>query len=434
MSLAKGLRALAAGRQKAVAAQGLMAAGLASPGALAGFGEEEARKLSAVDRCLEILSDSMAKLPNYVIDSRSRRRLADHPALYALNVRPNEAMTPSVRKKALELSRLEGGAGYDWILRDPATGRLRELIPLPWRLVTPWRDRAGRMWYTVTHPLTGEPMVLSGQDVCHYKGSSLDGLRAAGVLDRASEAIAAARAAQQYDLAYYQNGGQPGGILKTSSDLGGYQTGPDGQPLKRMDGSLVSRKDQLREEWERTYAGPKNSHRVAILDLSLDYQPLAASNRDSQFVENKELSVKDICRYFGVPLHFLGEGKMAYNSNEQGAIEYVVRTLHPIVSQYEEEQSYKLLTDSELAAGLEIRINLMAELKGDTNSRAVWYRTMRQEGVFSINDIRALEDMPDIPGGDAHYVPLNYTPLKAKGEEENGQNLENCLGAEGVSG
>ena len=148
-----------------------------------------------MDRCLEILSDSIAKLPNYVIDSKSRRRLADHPALYALNVRPNEAMTPSVRKKALELSRLEGGAGYDWIIRDSATGRLRELIPLPWRLVAPWRDQAGRMWYTVSHPLTGEPMILPGQDVCHYKGSSLDGIRAIGVLDRASEAIAAARAA-----------------------------------------------------------------------------------------------------------------------------------------------------------------------------------------------------------------------------------------------
>ena len=108
---------------------------------------------------------------------------------------------------------------------------------------------------------------------------------------------------------------------------------------------------------------------------------------------------------------------MAYNSNEQGAIEYEVRTLHPIVSQYEEEQSYKLLTDGELAAGLEIRINLMAELKGDAASRATWYRTMRQEGVFSVNEIRALEDLPDIPGGDAHFVPLNYAPLGAAEKE-----------------
>ena len=108
-------------RKKAVTAGGLVAAGLPPSGA--SVTEEEARKLSAVDRCLEILSDSIAKLPNYVMDGGTRQRLPQHPALYALNVRPNEAMTPSCRKKALELSRLEGGAGYDWIIRDPATDR-----------------------------------------------------------------------------------------------------------------------------------------------------------------------------------------------------------------------------------------------------------------------------------------------------------------------
>lgn len=64
--------------------------------------------------------------------------------------------------------------------------------------------------------------------------------------------------------------------------------------------------------------------------------------------------------YFGVPLYKLNDGAQSYASNEQNSIEYVVSTLHPIVTQYEEEQTYKLLTDSELKKGLEIRINMMA--------------------------------------------------------------------------
>ena len=86
-------------------------------------------------------------------------------------------------------------------------------------------------------------------------------------------------------------------------------------------------------------------------------------------------------------------------------------TLHPIVTQYEEEQTWKLLTDRELTAGLEIRINMMAELRGDTESRRKWYQTMLQEGPFSVNDVLALEDLPDIPGGDEHRASLNYVPL-----------------------
>lgn len=412
MSMSGGLRAMARSpsRRKAVTAGGLVVSGYPVDGAETS--DTLARKLSAVDRCIEILSDSMGKLPNFIMDSRTRERITDHPLLHLLNVRPNEAMTPMVRKKLLETSRLEGGNGYDWIVRDPRTGRAVELIPVPWRLVEPWKDTAGRIWYTVTHPFTGEPMVLPNEDICHYKGASRDGLKGISVLRRASEVIASARAAQEYERAYYESGGQPSGVLKTDADLGGWAEGADGKPLQRADGSLVSLKDQLRSEWEKVHAGPKNGHRVAILDLGLDYKPITATNADAQFIESKEVSIRDIARYFGVPLYKLQEGKQAYGSNEQNAIEYVVGTLHPIVTQYEEEQTWKLLTDGELWAGLELRINMMAELKGDTEARSRWYQMMLQEGPFSVNDVLALEDMPDVPGGDEHRASLNYVPLR----------------------
>lgn len=85
-------------------------------------------------------------------------------------------------------------------------------------------------------------------------------------------------------------------------------------------------------------------------------------------------------------------------------------TLHPIITQYEEEQSYKLLTATELEK-LEIRINMMAELKGDTASRASWYRAMSELSVFCPDDICALEDIPNVPGGHLRRASLNYVPL-----------------------
>ena len=373
--------------------------------------ESLARKLSAVDRCIEILSDSMGKLPSFIMDSRTRERV-DLPLLQLLNVRPNEAMSPSVAKKVVETSRLVTGNGYEWILRSPRTGRITEIIPVPGELVEPWRDQSGRVWYTVTHPWTGEPMRLPQEDICHYKAASRDGLKGVGVLRRASEVIASSLAAQQYERAYYENGGQPSGVLRTESDLGGYAEDPEGKPLTRSDGSWITRKDQLRSEWEKVHAGPNNSHRVAILDFGLDYKPLSVSNQDAQFIESREVSVRDIARYFGVPLYKLQEGKQAYGSNEQNAIEYVVGTLHPNVSQYEEERTWKLLTRSQVDAGLEVRINMMAELRGDTSARGQWYKDMMQEGPFSVNDVRALEDMPDVPGGDERRASLNYVPLR----------------------
>lgn len=411
MSIAQGIRVLARvpTRRKAVTAESMIAAGYPPMGT--DTNESLARKLSAVDRCIEILSDSMGKLPSFIMDSRTRERV-DLPLLQLLNVRPNEAMSPFVAKKVVETSRLVTGNGYEWILRSPRTGRITEIIPVPGELVEPWRDQSGRVWYTVTHPWTGEPMRLPQEDICHYKAASRDGLKGVGILHRASEVIASSLAAQQYERAYYENGGQPSGVLRTESDLGGYAEDPGGKPLTRSDGSWITRKDQLRSEWEKIHAGPGNSHRVAILDLGLDYKPLSVSNQDAQFIESREVSVRDIARFFGVPLYKLQEGKQAYGSNEQNAIEYVVGTLHPNVSQYEEERTWKLLTRSQVDAGLEVRINMMAELRGDTSARGQWYKDMMQEGPFSVNDVRALEDMPDVPGGDERRASLNYVPLR----------------------
>ena len=365
---------------------------------------DAAMKLSAVDRCVEVLSDSMGKLPVYVMDRTSRKKV-EHPLNRVLSERPNEVQTPSVAKKMVEANRNCGGNGYFWIRRSPQSLRCDQLIPVPYELVTPWLDTGGHLWYTVIHPFTGEQMRVPQMDMVHLMAYTHNGWRGISVLQRASEVIAAGRAAQQYNMNYYQNGGQPSGLLYTEADLSRI---PD---KVQPDGTTLSAQDIVRKEWERRYNGPANAGRVAVLDHGLKYQPISISNRDAQFVEQSALSVEDVARFFGVPLYKLQAGKQSYSSNEQNAIEYVVSTLHPIVTQWEDELSYKLLTASERAKGLEIRVNMMAELRGDFTSRSNWYKSMREIGGFSVNDILALEDMPDVEGGDERYASLNYVPL-----------------------
>ena len=143
----------------------------------------------------------------------------------------------------------------------------------------------------------------------------------------------------------------------------------------------------------------------------MKYQQISISNRDAQFIESKAVTVEDISRFFGVPLYKLGAGKQSYNSNEQNGIEYISGTIHPYITQYEEEDSYKLLFDSELDRGMWIKRNMMAELRGDSESRGTWYQKMREIGDFSVNDISDLEDMPNVEVCDARYDSLNYVPL-----------------------
>ncbi len=367
---------------------------------------DSAMKLSTVSRCIDILSDSMGKMPFFIYDAATRERV-QHPVLELMNLRPNPWQTPFAFRKQVEAERVCSGNGVAWIRRDPRTLAPVELVPIPWGKWTVQLLTDGALRYTLTHPFTGETVTCGRMDVIHVTAFTRNGYKGIGYLERARETILAARAAQEYSSSYYQNGGQPSGILRTESDLSGELTVTDPDGTHRT----ISKKDRIREEWEKRHSGPQNAQRIAVLDLGLDYKPLSISNRDAQFVEQTALSVEDIARFFGVPLYKLQAGKQSYSSNEQNAIEYVVGTLHPNATGWEQELLYKLLTPQDISRGLRVRGNLMNELRGDFQSRGAWYRNMRDNGGFSVNDIRALEDMPDVEGGDDHYASLNYVPL-----------------------
>ena len=365
---------------------------------------DSAQKLSAVYAAVDIRSDDLSSLPNYILDTRTRNRVVGHPVLFLLNVRPNPMMTPTVRRKLLERSVLLTGNAYDWIIRDPVTRLPAELIPIPGDLVQIWVDSSRRCWYDVTDPVSREVFRLPQEDVCHYKGPSNDGIHGLSVLTYAAQTIQAGLAAQAYNKAFYESGGQPSGILTVEGDFSGYVMDSEGNPTEK------TQKDAIREEWEKVHSGAANAHKVAVLDYGMKYQALSISQKDAMFIEQQTQTVEDIARYFSMPLYKLQSGKQSYNSNEQNSIEYT-GSLRPRVSQMEEEQTWKLLSLDDIHAGLEIRTNMMALLRSDQKSRAEYYKSMHQEGAYSINDIRALEDLPDVDGGDEHAISLNYIPL-----------------------
>ena len=104
--------------------------------------------------------------------------------------------------------------------------------------------------------------------------------------------IGAGLDAQAYQGRYYSSGGQPSGVLSTEADLGGY--------VKDKAGEAHGRDPErcARREWDRIHSGPDNAYRVAILDHGLTY-PLSATMADAKFVENHDITVIDICNFFG---------------------------------------------------------------------------------------------------------------------------------------
>ena len=372
----------------------------------AGMSRDRAMKISTVNRCVEVLSNSMAVLPLYIMNEGNKKRLEDHRLGRVLWGRANEAMTSFDYNRLMLCNQILRGNAYAWIVRDGRTGYPTELIPLPPDYVTIRFDGDGHLWYVFTHPVTGQVYWLRNEDVLHYKAYSEDGVEGISVLRRAALTLDTARSAQRYENSVWRSGGQPSGILTTDSDLGGeYEVvQPDGTKV------MVDPKEQIRRSWEAVHRGAHNAMRVAVLDLGLKYQPISMTNTDAQFVESNEVRVADVCRFFGVPLHLVYAGKQSYQSNEQNGIEYVNYTLLSYETQWDQEDTYKLLLPGERAGRVRIKRELKVFLKGDTAAQAAWYQAMRILGVYNANEIRALDDRPAIPGGNAYYASLNYVP------------------------
>lgn len=374
----------------------------------AGLSRDKAMKISTVNRCVEVLSNSMAVLPVYIMDEGSKERLGGHRLGKLLWGRANEAMTTFDYQKLMACNQILRGNAYAWIYRDAGSGYPLELLPLPPDYVTARIDASGHLWYFFTHPATGQATQIRPEDMLHYKAYSEDGIEGVSVLKRAALTLDTARAAQQYENSTWRSGGQPSGVLTTDSDLGGLVERVQADGTKAM----VDRKAELRKSWEAVHRGPGNAMRLAVLDLGLKYQPISMTNSDAQFVESSEIRVADVCRFFGVPLHLAYTGKQSYESNEQNGIEFVNYTLLAYETQWGQEDTYKLLLPGERAQGVRIKRELKVFLKGDTAAQAAWYRVLREIGGLSADEIRALEDMGRIPGGGSYYASLNYVPLE----------------------
>lgn len=383
-----------------------------SPGNMS---QDAAMKLSACNRAVNYLSDMMGMLPMSVRNWHTQSEIQEHYLGRVLWNRPNEAMTPFTFWKLIECNRLLFGNGYAYIHRD---GDLRpvELIWLPPDCVDPYLTESGKLLYRFYHPNNGRGYLLDPMSVLHYKAYTEDGIHGISVLHHARNTMETAAAREAYDKAVYENGGSPAGTLETATDLSGYAKDPDGKAIQRGDGSFVTRKDILRGEWERVHSGAANSFRVAVLDLGLTYKPIAVNNRDAQFVESKSVSIEDIARFFGTPLNKLFTGKQSYNSNEANSLDVLTDTLQPIVTQYEQEDKWKLLTTSETDKGLYIRRNMMVTLRADTAARGTWYKNMREIGAYSVNDILHKEGEPSVPGGDKRLYSKNFDDLENLGK------------------
>jgi HK97 family phage portal protein len=345
--------------------------------------------------CITYLSRTPAQVPWRVMREdpvKGKVPAPTHPADRLLNKRPNPEMGALTFRQTLIQWALRFGNGYaeiEWDLR----GAPFALWPIHPRRVEPKRDGAGRLFYRVWNETGGGYVDVDAADMLHIRGMG-DGAVGMSVLEYAAESLGWAQATQLFGSTYFGEGMNPSGVIEVPTGMS-----PEAREI-------------LREELELLYRGPKGK-RTAILDAGMKFNRLSTQPNDSQFIETRQHQVEEICRWFSVPPHKVMHLLRATFSNiEHQSIEVVVDSIAPWAKVLEEEADYKLF-GRENRGGFYTKLFLQALMRGDSKSRAEFYKAMVGMGVMSINEVRELEDLNPIgPDGDVRFVPVNMQTLE----------------------
>ena len=110
---------------------------------------------------------------------------------------------------------------------------------------------------------------------------------------------------------------------------------------------------------------------------------------------------------FGVPPHLVGDlSRGTYNNVEQQSLDFTLNVVLPYVRIFEAAMERDLLTDDDRRAGIVIRFNLEAALRGDFKTRQEGLKIQREAGVINANEWREHEGMNPISekdGGEGYW-------------------------------
>ena len=369
--------------------------------------ERTAMQTTAVYACVRILAEAVASLPLHVYeyqDDGGKKLVHDHPLYYLLHDEPNPEMTSFVFRETLMSHLLIWGNAYAQIIRDGA-GRVLGLYPLLPDKMEVQRDDKGNIYYVYSRNSDENPtfkeygnIKLKAEDVLHIPGLGFDGLIGYSPIAMAKNAVGMTLACEEYGASFFANGANPGGVLE--------------HPGVLKDPSKV------RESWNSVYRGVSNAHKIAVLEEGMKYQQIGIPPEEAQFLETRKFQINEIARLYRIPPHMVGDlDKSSFSNIEQQSLEFVKYTLDPWVIRWEQSLQRSLLLPGEKGKYF-IKLNVDGLLRGDYQSRMNGYAVGRQNGWFSANDIREMENMnpiPDEQGGNLYLINGAMTKLEDAG-------------------
>jgi HK97 family phage portal protein len=371
--------------------------------------EDTAMQLIAVSACVRILSDAVSCLPLDAVRANGevRTTIEPAPAIVADPFGGANDTRFSTRRTGLSQVMvsllLRGNAYLAVVSRDSMhrPTRLRVLHPDRVKCVF---NEAGERTYEVDRKPADAGDIVHLLGMCYPESAT-----GISVIAHARQSIGLGLAAEEFGARFFGSGAHMTGIVHVPGDLD------------------KERARQLKESFEASHGGLKNSHTVGVLSGGAEWKPISVTPDDAQFLGTRAAQNLDVATLFGIPPHMLGQVDKTTSWGtgiEQQGLGFLAYTLSPWLGRIEDAWS-AMLPKPHTA-----RFNADALLRTDTAGRYAMYGAARAAAILTTNEIRALENYGPIDGGDDIAAPLNSNvkPMKDTGASSSAPKAD-ALGA-----
>lgn len=361
-----------------------------------------AMNLSAVFRCTDLISDSIAMLPIKVIKDNNdcKTEVQTHNLNYVFKDGIKD-LTRFQFMKLLMQSVLLKGNGFAYIERanDGTVVGLRFFESNDVNIHYD-KQRKNSLYYTCN---LIQNKKIEPCNMIHLRKYSFDGVNGKSVLGFAERTIKLAQGGENQANNLYSNGCNLSGVLK-------------------VEGTLTKEQRQnIHTTWNQSMAEGGNG--LAVLQGNMSYQPIQVNPAEAQLLESRLFQVEEIARFFGINPVLIGDLTHAsYNTLESAQQEFLLHSLQPYITMIEEEFNAKLFKPSEV--GYKINLDETAILKTDKTALASYYNSLLQSGVLCINEVRKELGYNEIEGGSKHliaYTKIEDNTVNSKSNEDGEQ-------------
>lgn len=365
---------------------------------------QTALDVSTVLACARVIANGVAQVPFrvYQDQGKSKRIATDHPLNAIISRAPNPTQTAFGLRETMTMHCVLTGNAFAWVGRVGRERRVKMIEVIDPGRVTTKREESGALSYTVRAD-DGTAKTFGPDAIWHLRGPSWNAWLGMDATKLARNAIGLSMATEEAHARHHKHGAQVSGLLSMTNKIG---------PEKFV--SLSAWLDR------HSYGGDRQGKPV-ILDDGAKFTPFAMTGVDAQHIETRKLQIEEICRVFGVMPIMVGYSDKAatYASAEQMFLAHVVHTLAPWYERIEQSADMSLLSEEDRAVGFYTKFTPNGLMRGAAKDRAEYFTaalgTTQQPGWMTRNEVRALEEMDPVSGGD-EFPALITQPANAAGD------------------